>query len=130
GSFMNEARAEQLGAKPIESELNALKDLKTGDEFAALMGRTTTDFEFSLFNPMIDVDLTDPKKYAFYLTQAGIGLPDRDYYLKPEFAARKTAYQDYVATILKLLNWPDSDTNAKDIVDFEPKIAVDSWPKA
>src|SRR5215813_6345469 len=61
-SFMNEARAEQLGAKAIESELNALKELKTGDEFAALMGRTTTDFEFSLFNPMIDVDLKDPKK--------------------------------------------------------------------
>ena len=100
-SFMDEARAEQLGAKPIEPELNALKNAKTRDDFAALMGRSTTDFEFSVFNPMIDVDLKDPKKYAFYLTQAGIGLPDRDYYLKPEFAAQKTAYQNYVATVLK-----------------------------
>ena len=94
------------------------------------MGRTTTDFEFSLFNPMIDADLKDPKKYAFYLTQAGIGLPDRDYYLKPDFAAQKTAYQNYVATLLKLLNWPDADKNAKDIVDFETKIADASWTKA
>src|SRR5215831_6000499 len=129
-SFMDEARVEQLGAKPIESDLNALKNAKTRDEFTALMGRSTTDFEFSLFNPMIDVDLKDPHRYAFYLTQAGIGLPDRDYYLKSDFAAQKTAYQNYVATVLKLLNWPDPEKNAKDIVDFETKIADASWTKA
>src|SRR5207244_6075930 len=85
-SFMDEMRAEQLGAKAIDPELNDLKNAKTRDDCAALMGRASTDFEFSLFNPAIDVDLKDPKKYAFYLTQAGIGLPDRDYYLKPDFA--------------------------------------------
>jgi putative endopeptidase len=129
-SFMDEARVEQLGATAIEPELNTLKDAKTRDDLAALMGRTATDFEFSLFNPMIDADLKDPHRYAFYLTQAGIGLPDRDYYLKPEFAAQKTAYQNYVATVLKLLNWPDADTNARSIVDFETKIANASWTKA
>src|SRR5213078_5148824 len=46
-SFMDEARVEQLGAKAIEPELNELKNAKTRDDFAALMGRTTTDFEFS-----------------------------------------------------------------------------------
>lgn len=86
-SFMDEARGEQLGAKAIEPELNDLKNAKTRDDFAALMGRTTTDFESSLFNVVIDVDLKDPKHYAFYITQAGLGLPDRDYYLKPDFAA-------------------------------------------
>src|SRR5262249_31502103 len=129
-SFMAEARVEQIGAKAIASKLNDLKNVKTRDEFAALMGRTTTDFEFSLFNPMIDVDLKDPHRYAFYLTQAGTGLPDRDYYLKPDFAAQKTAYQNYLATVLKLLNWPDADKNAKDIVEFETKIADASWTKA
>jgi len=129
-SFMDEARAEQLGAKAIDPELNDLKNAKTRDDFATLMGRTSTDFEFSLFNPAIDVDLKDPKKYALYLTQAGIGLPDRDYYLKSDFAMQKTAYQNYVAAVLKLLNWTDPDKTAKDIVDFETKIADASWTKA
>src|SRR5690349_676047 len=115
-SFMDEARVEQLGPKAIDAELNDLKSAKTRDELAALMGRTTTDFEFSLFNPVIEVDLKDPTKYAFYLNQAGIGLPDRDYYLKPDFAAQKTAYQNYVVAVLKLLSWPEADKNAKDIV--------------
>src|SRR5256714_7410659 len=128
-SFMDEARVEQLGGKAIEPELTALKNAKSRDDFAALMGRTTTDFEFSLFNPVIDVDLKDPNKYAFYLTQAGLGLPDRDYYSKPDFAAQKTVYQNYVTTILKLLNWPDPDKTAKDIVEFETKIAEASWTK-
>src|SRR5438045_2477424 len=79
-SFMDEARVEQLGAKAIEPELNDLKNANGQDAVAELMGRTATDFEFSLFNFGIDVDLKDPTKYAFYVTQAGIGLPDRDYY--------------------------------------------------
>jgi putative endopeptidase len=129
-SFMNEGRIEQLGAKGIETELTDLKNAKTRDDFAGLMGRTTMDLESSLFNVVIDADLKDPNKYAFYLTQAGLGLPDRDYYLKPDFAAQKTAYQNYVTTILKLLNWPDPDKNAKNIVEFETKIADASWTKA
>src|SRR5438105_5458712 len=129
-TFMDEARVEQLGVKAIEPELNDLKNAKTRDDFAALMGRTTTDFEFSLFNVVIDADLKDPKHYAFYITQAGIGLPDRDYYLKPDFAAQKTAYQNYVATILRLLNRPEADARAKDIVEFEARIADGSWTKA
>src|SRR5437764_14525889 len=127
---MDGQRIEKLATKPIDPELNDVKSAKTLDDLTALMGRTTTDFEFSLFSPIIDVDLKDPTKYAFYLTQAGIGLPDRDYYLKPDFAAQKTAYQNYIATILKLLNWPDADKNAKDIIDFETKIDDASWTKA
>jgi putative endopeptidase len=129
-SFMDEARIEQLGGKAIEPELDDLKKATTRDDFVALMGRSATDFEFSLFNPFVDVDLKDPNKYAFYLTQAGIGLPDRDYYLKADFAAQKTAYQSYAATVLKLINWPDPEKTAKDVVDFETKIAEASWTKA
>ena len=129
-SFMDEAQVEQLGAKAIDSELNDLKNAKTRDDFVTLMGRSSTDFEFSLFNPFTEIDLKDPNKYAFYLTQAGIGLPDRDYYLKADFAAQKTAYQNYVATILKLIDWPDPGKTAKDVVDFETKIAEASWTKA
>lgn len=128
-SFMDESRVEGLGAKAIEPELSDLRNAKARDDFAALMGRTTTDFEFSLFTPIIDVDLKDPKKYAFYLSQGGLGLPDRDYYLKPDFAAQKTAYQNYVTTILKLLNWSEPEKTAKEIVDFESKIAEASWTK-
>ncbi len=129
-AFMDEARIESLGAKPIEPELAAIRAAKSRDGLAALMGRTNVDFEGSIFNFIIDVDLKDPNRYAVYVTQAGLGLPDRDYYLKPEFKAQKQAYQAYVAKLLHLLNWPDADARAKDVLDFETRIAQVSWTKA
>ncbi|HEY2101918.1 MAG TPA: M13 family metallopeptidase [Chthoniobacterales bacterium] len=129
-SFMDEGRIEQLGPKAIASELDDLKKAKSRDELASLMGRTTTDFEGSLFNYGIDVDLKDPNHYAFYISQGGLGLPDRDYYLKPDFAPQKSAYQNYVATLLRLVGWPDSAVRAKAVVDFETQIAEASWTKA
>src|SRR5437773_7796915 len=129
-SFMDEARVEQLGAKPIESVLSEVKKAETRDDLAALMGRESLDYESALFSYGIDVDLKDPSKYAFYLRQAGLGLPDRDYYLKPEFEKQKSAYQTYVTTLLKLVAWPEAEARARDVVDFETKIADASWTKA
>ena len=77
----------------------------------------------------IDVDFKDPERYAVYLGQSGLGLPDRDYYLKPDFAAQKTKYQNYVAKLLRLIDWPDADKRARDVVDFESRIAEASWTK-
>ena len=129
-AFMDEQRVESLGARPIEADLAAVRAARTRDELAALMGRTAEDFEGSLFNFGIDVDLKDPKHYAFYIGQGGLGLPDRDYYLKPEFAAKKDAYLAYVGQLLKLVQWPDAEARAKDVVAFETKIAEASWSKA
>ena len=128
-SFMDEAGIEQLGAKSIESVLSDVKKAETRDDLAALMGREWLDYESSLFSYGIEVDLKDPTKYAFYLRQGGLGLPDRDYYLKPEFEKQKAAYQTYVTTLLKLVAWPEAEARAKDLVDFETKIAEASWTK-
>src|SRR5213595_4152093 len=128
-SFMDEARIEQLGAKSIENVLFDVKQPQSRDDLAALMGREWLDYESALFSYGIDVDLKDPTKYAFYLKQGGLGLPDRDYYLKPEFEKQKAAYQTYVTTLLKLVAWPEAEARAKDVVDFETEIAEASWTK-
>ncbi len=128
-AFMDEARIEKLGASAITPELDAVRAAKTRDDLAALMGRDNSDFDESLFNFGIDVDLKDPKRYAVYLGQGGLGLPDRDYYLKPEFASVKGKYEAYVAQLLHLVNWPDADVRAKDVVAFETAIATASWTK-
>jgi putative endopeptidase len=129
-SFMGEARIEEAGAKTIDPTLADIRSAKSREELAALMGRSVIDFEDGIFHCSIEVDLKDPKVYAFYLGQAGLGLPDRDYYLKPDFAKQKAAYQTYVSTLLHLINWPEADARAKDVVDFESKLAEASWTKA
>jgi putative endopeptidase len=128
-SFMDEARIEALRTSPLSGQLVAVRDAKTAADLAALMGRANVDFESSLFDVYVQADLRDPGRYAVYLTQSGLGLPDRDYYLKPEFAATKAAYRTHVAKLLGLLGWPEADARAREIVEFETQIADASWTK-
>ena len=126
-SFMDEARVDAAGAKPLAPLLTDVRNAKTRDALARLMGRSNADLEASLFGFYVDVDLKDPKHYVVYVGQSGLGLPDRDYYLKPEFASQKAKYQAYVAELLKLAGWQG---DAKAVVDFETRIAAASWSKA
>jgi len=128
-AFMDEKHIEAMGIKPIAPELSAISAAKTRDDLAGLAGKSVKDFYTAPFNLGTDIDLKDPKHYAVYVSQAGLGLPDRDYYLEPGFAAQKAAYLAYVGKLLHLVNWPDADKAAKDVVDLETKIAQASWTK-
>jgi putative endopeptidase len=128
-SFMDEARIEKVGASSLKDKLAEVQSVKTREALAALMGRQNSDFHGGIFGVFIDVDIKDPTHYAVYLGQAGLGLPDRDYYLKPDFAAKKEKYQAYAAQLLRLLEWPDADKRAAEVIDFESKIADASWTK-
>src|SRR6195256_6046173 len=128
-SFMDEPRIEKAGASSLKDKLAEIQSAKTREALAAMMGRQNSDFHGGIFGIFIDVDIKDPKHYAVYLGQAGLGLPDRDYYLKPDFAAKKEKYQAYAAQLLRLLEWPDVEKHAAEVIDFETKIADASWTK-
>ena len=128
-SFMAEQHIEALGAQPLAAELAAVRAAHTREKIAALMGRNNAGFEGALFGLFIDIDLKDPSRYAVYVSQAGLGLPDRDYYLEPGFAAKKALYETYVTELLLQLGWPEPERRAKEILAFETKVAAASWTK-
>ena len=129
-AFMDEGRIEALGARPIAPELDAIRAATTRDKLGALMGRNNSDFYPSAFGFGPDVDSKDIAHYAIYMGQAGLGLPDRDYYLEASFAPKKAAYQAHVERLLTLCGWPDAKAKAAAIVALETKIAEVSWTKA
>jgi putative endopeptidase len=128
-AFMDEERAQRLGSGPIAAELAAVRSSKSRSALAARMGRTPFGLEATFFDLSIAADLRNSKRYAVYLSQDGIGLPDRDYYLQSEFSEQKAAYQAYIGDILRLIKWPESDQRAKQIVELETRIAEASWSK-
>jgi putative endopeptidase len=128
-SFMDEARIEALGAKPLTPQLDAIRAAKTRDDLTALMGEANTAGYASIFDFGISDDLKNPQHYAVYARQSGLGMPDRDYYLKPDFADKKAAYQAYVGQILTLIGWPDAAGEAKAVVDYETKLAEVYWSR-
>ncbi len=129
-AFLDEKRVNALGAAPLAPDLAAIRAAKTRSELAAVMGQAPEGFQSSIFEIGIQNDAKAPDRYAVYLGQGGLGLPDRDYYLTPAFAAKKAAYEAYVGQILELAGWPDPQANAKAVVAFETKIAEASWTRA
>ncbi|HEV2805652.1 MAG TPA: M13 family metallopeptidase [Chthoniobacterales bacterium] len=128
-SFMDEAGVEKLGGAALKPMIDEINAAKTRDAIAGLMGRQNADFHGGIFGVGVDVDIKDPKHYTVYLGQAGLGLPDRDYYLKPDFAAKKEKYKAYATQLLTLINWPEAEKRAAEVIDFESKIADASWTK-
>jgi putative endopeptidase len=128
-AFMDQTRIDQLGAAPLKADLGRVAAAKTKADLAAVMGATSTRFGAALFSVRIAPDAKDPSRYAVFINQSGLGLPDRNYYLEPSFAAKKAAYQAYVAKMLSLAGWPDADGAAKAILAYETQVAEASWTR-
>jgi putative endopeptidase len=129
-AFMDEAGIEKRGMAPLRPDLAAIHRARSKAELAGLMGRGVRSYLPSLFDLSIGSDLKDPTRYRAYLAQGGLGLPDREYYLSAGLAAKKRAYEAYVAQILSLAGWPGARGYAGRIVAFETRIAEVSWTQA
>jgi len=129
-TFLDENRIDKLGRAPIEPQIRRIAAIKTKMEMAASMGRSFGGFGASIFQLDLAYDRRKPKRYAVYLGQGGLGLPDRDYYVEPQFAATKDAYRAYIARMLRLIDWPQPDLAASQILVFESEIANASWSHA
>jgi len=129
-AFMDEKRVNSLDSRPMRRELAAIRRAASLRDVAALMGRANDGFGSSFFNVYIETDAKAPTRYAVHITQGGLSLPDRDYYLQPSFADKKQKYQAYVAQLLTLIGWPDPEANASAIVAMESQIADVSWARA
>ena len=128
-AYMDEAGVEKLGAQPIAADLGKIKSATTRDELVTLMA-TPGHLNGGLFGAGISPDAKNPTSYAVYVSSGGLALPDKDYYLKPSFAAIKTKYEAYVTTMLSLIEWPEPAKSAKEIVAFETRLAEASWERA
>ena len=129
-AFMDEERIEQLDLAPIAGDLAEIRDAKTKADLAVLMGRSKNGFGGSLFNITVNEDEKDPTHNALHASQGGLGLPDRDYYLRDSFRNKKVKYRDYVARLLEMVGWANAQQRADDVAAFETKVAEASWSRA
>jgi putative endopeptidase len=129
-TFLDEAATEKLDVAPIAGHLEAIRKATTRADVAALMGRAAGGFGSSFFAALVSDDAKDPEKYALYLAQSGLGLADREFYLRDDFAPQKKRYETYVADMLRLVGWSEPEKNAADVVALETKIAEAHWSRA
>ncbi len=129
-AYMNEAAVEARGVAPLAADLAPIRAAATRSELAREMGRAAHGFGTAIVRAYVGVDAKDTSRYVTYLSQGGLGLPDRDYYLKPQFAEKKAAYQAYIAKLLALAGWPEAEARAAEVVAYETRIAEASWAAA
>jgi len=127
-SFMDEAKVEELGLKPLQSELAKIDALKDKKELSTLIARLET-IGVPTFSGFIEPDAKNSKQYIVYLGQGGTQLPDRDYYLdkNTKFEAIRKAYVAHIEKMLTLAGLPEPAANAKAIMALETKLAQAQW---
>ena len=130
-AYMDEARVEALGNAPLDADLARVRAAASRPKIAALMGEHR-GFTSSVFDVDLGQDARAPGRYAVELRTAGLGLPDKDYYLKdtPRFKEVRARYQAYIAQMLQLAGWSDPQGSAKAVFDFETALARASWDRA
>ncbi len=133
GSCMDEAAVEKAGMKPIApllAETRKVKDAKTLTAAIASLQQSGINALF-VFGPTQDAG--DATRVIGNIDQGGIGLPDRDYYLKSDEQTEKIrgAYRAYVQSLLEEVGHkPDAAAaEAADIIALETEIAKVSKDK-
>lgn len=129
-TYLDEATVEKLDAKPIQPYLDAVKKAKTHEDMARSMGGAARGFGSSFFGANIGDDAKNPDKNVLYISQGGLGLADREFYLRDNFKPQKERYQQYVTEMLTLIGWDEPQKSAADIVALETKLAEAHWTRA
>jgi predicted metalloendopeptidase len=129
-SFMDEARAEQLGLTPLQPELDRIAAIKDRQQLLDYLARAQL---LTIDNPMgasVFADAKNPEVNTLWVFQAGLGLPERDYYFSKEqrFTEIRAAYVQHIDNVFKLAGRKDSAAVAKKLMAFETRIATASWP--
>lgn len=130
-SFMDTVAIEKLGVKPIEKDIETIKNFDTKEGLTNLLGYLGKKGVQRPFGIYLGQDAKKSTEYIFYMYQSGTGLPDRDYYLSKDtkFQDIRTAYEKYISTILKLANQPNNDAVAKKILEMETALATIQWTR-
>lgn len=130
-SFVDRKGIDGAGMKPIARDLARIAALRTAEDVARVMGDPLLRIG-GPFSMRIDADDKNPNAYVVFLRQSGLGMPDRDYYLRDdkEIAATREAYKKYLATMLAFAGVQDASARAAAVYAAEHDIAVASWPAA
>jgi putative endopeptidase len=124
---MDSQSTDRAGLKPLQPELDRIAALKDKSELTDLLAHYQLINVNAFFNYGEQQDFKDARKQIASVDQGGLGLPERDYYLRPGAAAEKTRqqYVEHVTSILKLLGEPadQAGADAQKIMQFETALA-------
>lgn len=130
-SFMDEDRANTLGAQPIAADLERALAVASIEELIALVAELERQGLGGFYGMGVDNDPGDPNRYIVFVMQGGIGLPDESYYSDEQFAEIREQYQAHIARMLQLVGFAEGEAShfAALTYDLESRIAASHWDR-
>lgn len=130
-SFMDEATIERRGITPLRQALAPILALRNRQDLPGVLAALQ---QIGVDLPVgmgVYRDARAPEQYALYLSQSGLGLPDREYYLSDteRFQELRGAYRDHVARLLALAGINDADASADHVLALERGLAESHWTR-
>ncbi len=128
-AYMDEAAIEARGVAPLQQDLRQIAAITDPTSLARAMGALTRTGVETPFDFGVGLDDKNPDAYIPQMTQSGLGLPDRDYYLQdtPAYLKSRADYRTHIANTLRLAGYATPDAYAQRIVAFETQLARVHW---
>lgn len=131
-SFMDQEKRDKLGLTPLGGELAKVDALKDKKEIPGLIAHFNHINVAAPYDFGIGQDKKESTKYAATLYQSGLGMPDRDYYVKLDdvkMADTRAKYLIHVTKMLTLADHKDAQSEARKIVALETELAKLQWTR-
>ena len=132
-SGMDEARRDAAGLKPLMPILKKIDAIQDKEGFLRVIIELHRIDVGAIWGIGIDQDMKDSETYALYMGQDGLGMPDRDYYLKDDAESKRVreAYRVHVARMFALMgNSPKVSEDMRDtVMGIETELAKASMKK-
>jgi putative endopeptidase len=122
-SCLDEAALEKIGTASLKPLLDKTTKVKDAKSWQAALTELHKIGVWVVWNASSDADLEQSTVNVSTLDAAGLGLPDRDYYLKPDFKAQLDSYQQHVTRMLTLAAIATPDVAAADAIAIETELA-------
>ena len=134
-SYLDAAGIEARGLKPLQPTLDRIAAISDRKSLARYLGSTlradvdalnaTNFYTDNVLGLWVAQDFDHPGRYAAFLLQGGLDMPDRDYYLDSSDRMKdiRVKFVAHVATLLKAAGVADAGAKAQRIADLERRIA-------
>ena len=128
-AFLDTDAIEAAGLAPLQADLDGYDALSTHDDVVRAFADVTREARRPV-GAYVDVDAKNPDAYTLYLTQSGLGMPNRDYYLEPEFEDERAAYLSLLTDMLAAAGEADAAVKADAVYALEEALAEAHWTPA
>ncbi len=126
-TVMDSTSRDEQGFQPIAGELEKINAIASKEDLLSVVADHHMYQIGSIFETGVLEDLKDNTKYAMYASQAGIGLPSKDYYFKDDEKSEeiRQKYVEHMGKMFQLLGHDEATASAaaNKIMEIETQLA-------